>query len=110
MFHPHPEPLGNRRSWLAHVLKPEGTLRLDSGACSALRHRGASLLLVGITAVEGAFEANQAVALTDPSGEELGRGLCSLASDQLRQALISHEDGESSPVVVHRDVLVLNSR
>lgn len=110
VFHPHPEPLGNRRSWLAHVLKPEGTLRLDSGACSALRHRGASLLLVGITAVEGAFEANQAVALTDPSGEELGRGLCSLASDQLRQALISHEDGESSPVVVHRDVLVLNSR
>ena len=46
VFHPHPEPLGNRRSWLAHVLRPEGELQLDAGACTALQHRGASLLLV----------------------------------------------------------------
>ena len=44
VFHPSREPLGNRRSWLAHVLKPEGELHLDAGACQALRDRGASLL------------------------------------------------------------------
>ena len=110
VFHPHPEPLGNRRSWLAHVLRPEGELQLDAGACAALQHRGASLLLVGVTAVRGDFAANQPVQLLDPDGEDLGRGLCSMDSDQLRAAMNDPSPGESSPVVVHRDGLVLRSR
>ena len=110
VFHPHPEPLGNRRSWLAHVLRPEGELQLDAGACAALQHRGASLLLVGVTAVRGDFAANQPVQLLDPDGEDLGRGLCSMDSDQLRAAMNNPSPGESSPVVVHRDGLVLRSR
>ena len=110
VFHPHPEPLGNRRSWLAHVLRPEGELQLDAGACDALQHRGASLLLVGVTAVRGDFAANQPVQLLDPDGEDLGRGLCSMDSDQLRAAMNDPSPGESSPVVVHRDGLVLRSR
>lgn len=110
VFHPHPAPLGNRRSWLAHVLEPEGTLYLDAGACAALQHQGASLLMVGITAVEGDFDANHAVRLVDPHGEELGRGLCAMACDQLRQALMDADPPLPSPVVVHRDVLVLHQR
>ncbi len=110
VFHPHPEPLGNRRSWLAHVLRPEGELQLDAGACDALKHRGASLLLVGVTAVRGDFAANQPVQLLDPNGVDLGRGLCSMNSDQLRAAMNAVSPGEASPVVVHRDALVLRSR
>ncbi len=110
VFHPHPEPLGNRRSWLAHVLRPEGELQLDAGACDALKHRGASLLLVGVTAVRGDFAANQPVQLLDPNGVDLGRGLCSMDSDQLRAAMNAVSPGEASPVVVHRDALVLRSR
>jgi glutamate 5-kinase len=109
VFHPHPEPLGNRRSWLAHVLVPEGELCLDQGACQALMYRGASLLLVGVTAVKGEFDANQAVLLRDPDGQELGRGLCLLNSNQVRQALVG-TSSEASPVVVHRDALVLQDR
>ena len=110
VFHPHPEPLGNRRSWLAHVLRPEGEIQLDPGACEALKHRGASLLLVGVTAVRGSFAANQPVQLLDPSGAEVGRGLCSMNSTQLRAALTAASTGAPSPVVVHRDVLVLRGR
>ena len=110
VFHPHPEPLGNRRSWLAHVLRPEGELQLDAGACDALKHRGASLLLVGVTAVRGDFAANQPVQLLDPQGQDVGRGLCSMDSDQLRAVMNAPSLGESSPVVVHRDALVLRSR
>ncbi|MGC6483500.1 MAG: glutamate 5-kinase [Synechococcus sp.] len=112
MFHPHPEPLGNRKSWLAHALKPMGSLQLDSGACQALQERGASLLLVGVQALDGTFSANQPVTLLDPSGAELGRGLSSMSSEALEQALAAapqqgaqHRAG--SPVVVHRDVLVI---
>ena len=110
VFHPHPEPLGNRRSWLAHVLRPEGELQLDAGACDALKNRGASLLLVGVTAVRGDFAANQPVQLLDPQGQDVGRGLCSMDSDQLRAAMNDPSPGDSSPVVVHRDGLVLRSR
>ncbi|BEV36523.1 glutamate 5-kinase [Synechococcus sp. M16CYN] len=110
IFHPHPEPLGNRRSWLAHVLEPEGELQLDAGACEALLYRGASLLLVGVTAVNGDFDANQVVMLLDPNGVELGRGLCSQTSVQLRRALVSRLGVTGSPVVIHRDALVLKNR
>jgi glutamate 5-kinase len=110
VFHPSREPLGNRRSWLAHVLKPEGELHLDAGACQALRDRGASLLQVGIMAVSGDFEANQAVTLLDPDGLELGRGLCSIDSQRLRSDLGEPRRSGASPVVVHRDVLVLSDR
>ncbi|EAQ73623.1 Glutamate 5-kinase, ProB-related [Synechococcus sp. WH 5701] len=47
--------------------------------------------------------------LRDPDGQELGRGLCTLNSSQVRQAL-AVTDGEASPVVVHRDALVLQDR
>ena len=108
VFHPHPEPLGNRRSWLAHVLKPEGRLQLDAGACEALLHRGASLLQVGITAVHGSFEASRAVTLLDPDGQEIGRGLCSMGSEQLLAMMSASVKAGSSAVVVHRDCLVLH--
>ena len=108
VFHPHPEPLGNRKSWLAHALKPQGGLRLDAGACHALKHRGASLLLVGITAVEGTFAANQPIQLLAPDGQEVARGLSSMSSESLHHALeLRPQSGSGSPVVVHRDVLVL---
>ena len=114
VFHPHPEPLGSRKSWLAHALEPMGNLRLDAGACQALRERGASLLLVGVQAIEGSFGSNQPVTLMDPDGQELARGLSSMSSDDLDRALAaaadqSAENKTHSPVVVHRDVLVMTA-
>ena len=114
VFHPHPEPLGSRKSWLAHALEPMGNLRLDAGACQALRERGASLLLVGVQAIEGSFGSNQPVTLMDPDGQELARGLSSMSSDDLDRALAaaadqSAENKTNSPVVVHRDVMVMTA-
>ena len=110
VFHPSDQPLGNRRSWLAHVLQPEGSLHLDAGACRALEHQGASLLMVGVQSVDGDFEANQAVRLLDPDGRDIGRGLCSRDSGSLREALNDPTEPGDSPVIVHRDVLVLSDR
>ena len=31
IFHPHPKPLGNKKSWLAYALKPIGQIQLDQG-------------------------------------------------------------------------------
>ena len=92
------------------MLQAQGPLRLDPGACAALLERGASLLQVGITAVEGEFGASQAVNLVDPDGRLLGRGLCSQSSAALRQALGAAAGDRPSAVVVHRDALVLHRR
>jgi len=113
VFHPHPEPLGNRKSWLAHALQPQGTLQLDAGACEALLNRGASLLLVGIEGIQGTFGSNQPVSLVGPDGEELARGLSSMGSEAIERHLKAMAEkphnGEGSPVVVHRDALVIVS-
>ena len=110
VVHPHPEPLGNRKSWLAHALRPQGDLRLDNGACNALEQRGASLLLVGITAVEGHFAANQPIRLLAADGREVARGLSSWSSEALQRALTqAPANASGSPVVVHRDALVLTT-
>jgi glutamate 5-kinase len=112
VFHPHPQPLGHRKSWLAHALQPQGSLQIDGGACKALCDKGASLLLVGITDLAGEFQANQPVLILDQDGREVARGLSSLSSETLR-SLVKEPAGTerqgSSPVVVHRDVLVLST-
>ena len=63
IFQPSPTPLANRKGWLAHALLPKGTLHLDAGAERALTLQGASLLAVGVRAVEGQFGRREAVRL-----------------------------------------------
>lgn len=105
LFQPSATPLADRKGWLAHALLPQGTLKLDSGAEIALLEKGASLLAVGVVAVEGQFAKQDAVRLLSADGRELGRGLCALTSDELRQCM-----GKTGVEVVHRDQLVISPR
>ena len=104
LFQPSPTPLPDRKGWLAHALLPKGSLQLDTGAERALTQQGASLLAVGVQAVVGDFERREAVRLLASDGRELGRGLASLSSTELRELM-----GSSGVEVVHRDQLVLTS-
>ena len=107
VFHPSQKPISNRKSWLAHALKPLGTIHLDNGASEAIQNRGASLLLVGVKKVEGTFSANQPVRVIDTKSEEIARGISSLSSDFLNTSLKNSITSSPSPLVIHRDVLVL---
>ena len=102
VFQPAATPLAGRKGWLAHALVPRGSLRIDTGAEQALRLRGASLLAVGISAVEGQFARHDAVRLLASDGREVGQGISRLGSDELLPLL-----GQSGVAVVHRDELVL---
>jgi glutamate 5-kinase len=102
VFQPSSKPLADRKRWLAHALLPKGSLRVDAGAERALRDQGASLLAVGLIAVEGDFLAREAVRLLAADGRELGRGLATLDSDSLRSLI-----GREGVQVVHRDQLAL---
>lgn len=116
LFRPSPCPLPDRKGWLAHALLPKGDLLIDPGAERALLERGASLLAVGIRAVNGAFERRDAVRLLSLEGREIGRGLCALSSAEVAQVLglssraaQSTLDHNAGSAVVHRDHLVLTA-
>ena len=104
VFQPADTPLPSRKGWLAHALAPRGSLRLDAGAEAALLQRGASLLAVGVEAIEGEFSRHDAVRLLASDGRELGRGLCEWSSAELAGLL-----GQGGIEVVHRDHLVLTT-
>ena len=109
IFHPHPKPIGNRKSWLSHAIKPVGEIHLDDGACEAIKNKGASLLLVGVKKVYGNFISNQPVKVINNEGNEIAKGICSMSSDAIKIGINSKTSTTRSPLVIHRDVLVLSS-
>ncbi|MEB3271986.1 MAG: glutamate 5-kinase [Synechococcus sp.] len=113
LFQPSASPLPDRKGWLAHALLPQGALQIDPGAEQALLHRGASLLAVGLEAVEGQFGPGEAVRILGRDGRELGRGLSTLGSAELQQILTGDAADRRRRLaafpapLVHRDQLVL---
>jgi glutamate 5-kinase len=102
------------KRWLGFTARPKGVLRIDAGARRALVGQGRSLLLVGVTAVEGEFGKGDVVSICDESGAEIARGLCNYASeDAARLRGLQSEQIASLlgcvayPELVHRDNLVV---
>ena len=96
--------LSNRKRWILNS-RPIGRLSVDPGAARAVRARR-SLLLVGITAVQGTFDAGDVVMIDD-----IAQGVTRLASDQLRDLIKNKPqtatDQKKPKAVVHVDDLVL---
>jgi glutamate 5-kinase len=106
--------LAARKQWLADHLQLRGSVRLDAGAVRALRDDGKSLLPIGVVEVVGEFERGEVVAVLDPAGQELARGLINYAASDARriarrpsseiEALLGFVE---EPELIHRDNLVL---
>jgi glutamate 5-kinase len=106
--------VAGRKLWIAFGGPPVGTVTVDDGAREALCTRGTSLLPAGVTAVAGTFRADDAIAIADPNGRVIARGLAGLSSEQLERVkgLKSSEIAGVAPElagteVVHRDRLVI---
>ncbi len=106
-----------RKQWMADHLQLRGSVTLDEGAVRKLVTEGKSLLPIGMVAVEGEFSRGEVIAICDPHGAEVARGLANYASAEARllckkpssdfQALLGYAD---EPEMVHRDNLVLSMR
>jgi glutamate 5-kinase len=111
-FEPHPERASSFKLWLRYAKPVHGTVRVDEGAARVLRERGSSLLPVGITAVEGEFEAGDAVEVS-ADGEAIGKGISNYSAGELRQIKGMRSDQvrellpHASEEAVHRDYFVL---
>ncbi len=109
---PHAMPVKSHKRWIATLDEANGTLIIDAGAAKAIQESGKSLLLAGITACEGIFEAGDLVKVQLPEGLVIAHGLSMVASedivDMLNGTLDNRKVHNTSPnVIVHRDKLVL---
>ncbi len=98
--------------WLKYAKPTHGRLSVDAGAARVLRERGSSLLPVGIVAVEGDFDAGDAVEVI-ADGSMVGKGIVDYASSELSQVIgmkseqVREQLPHAADEVIHRDRFVL---
>lgn len=103
-----------RKRWMADHLQLRGAVTVDAGAAGKVRSEGKSLLPIGMTGVEGEFSRGDVIAVRDPNGVELARGLANYSSAEARM-LCRKPSSEferllgyaAEPEMVHRDNMVL---
>ncbi len=99
-FAPHDRAPSAFKLWLRHGKPVAGRLRVDEGARRAVVEDGASLLAVGVAAVDGRFQAGDAVELVAPDGRVFAKGIAGAGASELALRPRGVE-------AVHRDRLVL---
>ncbi len=112
-FDAAPVPVRGYKTWIAGNLEPAGRVTVDAGAVRALKS-GKSLLPAGVTLVSGSFARGDTVAILDPGGHEIARGLVAYdAPDAVRIAGLKTAEieavlgYEARSAMVHRDDMVM---
>jgi glutamate 5-kinase len=104
-----------RKRWIASASGYHGVVVVNEGAVLALQFAGASLLPVGIVAVEGEFSARQVLSIQNEYGQEIGRGLSAYDSATLRKIkglrkediIVLRDATMTREEAIHRDDLVI---
>ncbi|MFZ1362048.1 MAG: glutamate 5-kinase [Candidatus Nanopelagicales bacterium] len=114
IFLPKTTRSNSRLLWLKYATEAQGRLVLDDGAVNALTRSNASLLAVGVTAVEGEFSAGDPVDFVDSAGRVIGRGLSNFDANEVpamlgksSSDLLATLGPEYERELIHRDDLVL---
>jgi glutamate 5-kinase len=102
--------LSSRKLWIAFARHAAGRIVVDAGARRALAEDHRSLLPAGVRAVEGAFEADDAVEVVTDDGTVCAKGLVRYDSATLAR-VAGHQTGDlpdgAAHEVIHRDDLVV---
>ena len=98
--------------WLKYAKPARGKVSVDEGAARVLRESGSSLLPVGVTGVDGDFDAGDAVEIAT-GGDSIGKGIVSYSAGELsrvigmKSAEVREVLPDAADEVVHRDRFVL---
>ncbi len=103
-----------RKQWMSDHLQLRGAVVVDAGAAVKLRDEGKSLLPIGMVQVEGDFARGDVIAVRDPAGGEIARGLANYSSSEAR-LLCKKASSEfekllgyaAEPEMLHRDNMVM---
>ena len=105
---------GARKGWLSGRIVSSGSVTVDQGCAKAMTESGASVLAVGITAVDGNFQRGDLIEILGPDGRHLAKGLSEYDAVVCRRIAGLREDHQAKilgyaprAAVVHRDHLVL---
>lgn len=113
-FKPHE--ITGYKLWIALGDSAKGSIVVDDGAKMALKERGKSLLCVGVSSVQGDFEAGDIVDIRDLSGHLFARGKVNASADEIdlargystqqmrRNRLLA---SMADKPIIHRDELVV---
>jgi glutamate 5-kinase len=107
--------MSSRAHWIAHTLRPVGTIIVDAGAARAIATKRKSLLASGVTSIMGDFGKGDAVDIRVRGEDQpLARGLSQYTAKELniiagsQSASISAALGYTvGPEAVHKDDLVV---
>ena len=104
-FVPAAQPVSSVKKWIAHSEGfAKGMLRLNQQAADILlSDKPASILPVGITAIDGDFEKDDIVRIMDPDGKAIGVGKANCSAVEARAAMGQH----GRKPVVHYDYLYM---
>jgi glutamate 5-kinase len=84
LFLPAERKWSSRSRWIGSA-RALGKIHVDQGCAGALVERHKSLLPAGIVSIEGEFAPGDIVAIVDPQGKVLGKGLTNYAAADVRQ-------------------------
>jgi glutamate 5-kinase len=111
-FAAQPSKASSFKLWLKYAKPTQGKLAVDDGAARVLQERGSSLLPVGITGVEGSFEAGDAVEVT-ANGTAIGKGIADYSATELSRVIgmnseqVREQLPHASEEAIHRNRFVL---
>lgn len=101
---PRERRLSARKLWIAFGQRAKASVTIDPGAVRALVESGRSLLPVGVTSVNGAFEVGSTIEIRNPEGDVIAKGITRLGSDEAEVLKGKRSNGLE---LVHRDDLVV---
>lgn len=103
-----------RKQWLLGHIQTAGTITVDQGAARALTDKHASLLPVGCIGVDGHFQRGELVAVVNPEGQEIARGLINYSSNETAKLLQTDSEHIAEKLgyaheeeLIHRDNLAV---
>lgn len=104
-FHPQPSSPSNVKKWIAHSESfAKGIVFINKKAVEALKgEKAVSLLLVGVTRIEGEFEEGDLISIVDEKGKAIAIGRSSYTATEARRNIGVHE----LKPLVHYDYLYL---
>jgi len=92
-FVPNSNPTSTLKKWIAHSESfAKGQVRVNRKAAEALTgQKATSLLMVGVTAVEGEFEEGDIIGIVNEKGKKIGVGRSGYNSDDARKNIGAHD-------------------
>lgn len=92
-FRPNPNPTTQVKKWIAHSESfAKGVVHINDKACKALQSdKATSLLLVGVTSIDGDFEEGDIINVEDSAGTTIAIGRSAYSADEARKNIGVHD-------------------